>query len=1040
MAVACTENIEETPKTGSIHGIVYDKNVGDPIAVVQVQLSPGGNSTVTGSDGSFSFNNIEAGKYTVTVTKRGYNDGSNTVTVVPDQEAECNLLMERIPAYVTADKEVLDFGDNTSSNTLSFNIVNSSYENLSWHIEYDKSSTSFITEISPESGTTQYGKTAVIVVKIDREKLNEGKNETTIVVVSDNGDGSSEVIVQAIGQAKTKPSLNINSVSDITSSTAIVNGEITFAGIPNYTERGFAYSKSPNPVIGTTIEKLTAPVTEEASFSCLIKDLEFGVKYYVRAFAINTLGIVYSANQESFTTIASLPKVSLYSVDHLDPTEKTAALHGSIDFEGDPVYSEKGFVYCEGRKTPTINDSYKKVDGGGKGSFDASISALKLGSTYSVRACAKNEGGIAYSDKTIEFTLTGTSPIVNVGEVTNINLTDLTAVFHGSLESLGSPAATEKGFVYSAVNATPTISDITVKASSSEAGSYYVQVSQLSLGKEYKVRAYAKSEAGIVYSERTVSFSTQPSAPKVLMQSVTNVNLENNSALFLGLIEFGGDPSYSEKGFVYSYTNSSPTLNDSFIKVAGGNAGTYETTVTNLELGKTYYVRAYAINEAGTVYSKTPSVSFSLTGTAPVISVSEASNVNLSARTAVLNGYIGDLGYPAITERGFVYSNYNSDPSINDNKVAVSGTISGGSYSVSIDGLALDKTYYVKAYARNSVGLYYSSNTISFSSATTLPKLSISNPSDLNTVALTALVSGSIDDAGNPSYSEKGFVYGYANQLPTIESDAAIVVDGNQIGSYSATISKLVLGKKYYVRAYAKNQKGIAYSAAVSFDFVETLPVVKTNSATNVDVDNKKAVLHGTITEVGNPAYTERGFVLSTEYEQPSIYDNKIIVSGTGAGDYEYRLTDFSTTTKTYIRAYAINHKGVAYGETIILFDPSFIDKGDYVILGDHGLAVQKTNIGKGYLSTMSLLCQNSSVGSYTDWRLPKDRGELSVLYNYREKIGGFDAYHFWCTERNTSLSGTYYYYLTFSNGAINSSSDTNNNLVIYGRCVRSIQ
>ena len=143
---------------------------------------------------------------------KGYNDASNKVTVSAGKKADCHLLMERIPAYVTADKAELDFGDNLTLTTLSFNIVNSSYENLSWHIEYDKSSSSFIAEVSPESGTTQYGKTAVIVVRIDREKLNAGANESTLVVVSDNGDGSSEVKIKAVGQEKKMASLNVKLV------------------------------------------------------------------------------------------------------------------------------------------------------------------------------------------------------------------------------------------------------------------------------------------------------------------------------------------------------------------------------------------------------------------------------------------------------------------------------------------------------------------------------------------------------------------------------------------------------------------------------------------------------------------------------------------------------------------------------------------------------------------------------------------------------------------------------------------------------------
>lgn len=52
---SCTPIIEEEVTTGSISGIVSDKTTGEPIPTVRLTLEPDGTSTVTGSDGSFSF-------------------------------------------------------------------------------------------------------------------------------------------------------------------------------------------------------------------------------------------------------------------------------------------------------------------------------------------------------------------------------------------------------------------------------------------------------------------------------------------------------------------------------------------------------------------------------------------------------------------------------------------------------------------------------------------------------------------------------------------------------------------------------------------------------------------------------------------------------------------------------------------------------------------------------------------------------------------------------------------------------------------------
>lgn|GEM_PF-5681615 len=114
-------NVEEVSK-GGIAGIVADKVTGEPVPTVKLKLSPGGNSTVTGSDGSFQFEELEAGEYTVTYTKDGYRDGMEKLLVKNTLKTDAHLLIERIPAIITADKELLDFGSNTSLTTLSFNI------------------------------------------------------------------------------------------------------------------------------------------------------------------------------------------------------------------------------------------------------------------------------------------------------------------------------------------------------------------------------------------------------------------------------------------------------------------------------------------------------------------------------------------------------------------------------------------------------------------------------------------------------------------------------------------------------------------------------------------------------------------------------------------------------------------------------------------------------------------------------------------------------------------------------------------------------
>lgn len=116
--VSCSSDLDDESTTGSISGSVSDATTGEPVATVNVTLMPGGQSTVTGTDGSFSFRNLESGEYTLEISKEGYKPNSSAVTVRTGDSTPAHLLIERIPAIVTADRGTLDFGDNPSLNTI----------------------------------------------------------------------------------------------------------------------------------------------------------------------------------------------------------------------------------------------------------------------------------------------------------------------------------------------------------------------------------------------------------------------------------------------------------------------------------------------------------------------------------------------------------------------------------------------------------------------------------------------------------------------------------------------------------------------------------------------------------------------------------------------------------------------------------------------------------------------------------------------------------------------------------------------------------
>lgn len=500
---ACAEDLKDEIPVGRISGSVSDKNTGEPVATVNATLSPGGNATVTGSDGSFEFIDLSPGEYSVNINKEGYNGNNKTVTVVAGQTTQAHLLIERIPAVITADRTELDFGENYSVNTLSFNIVNNNYEKLSWEMI---NNCGWITDVSPKSGSLDYGKTGTIIVKIDRDLLSDGDN-TTVLVLSTEGVGSTEITVRAYGKAKKKAVLNTLAVSSITATTAVLNGEIVDDGYPKYYERGIVLSEQAMPTLEQKLQQLTATMTNDSVYSCQAVGLTLGKTYYVRAYAVNDVGTAYSSNQVSFTTAAVGGKVTMKGIDDIDLNAHTAVAHGEILELGDPAYTERGFVYSHTNSSPTIYNSIVKVEGTGKGIFDAKLTGLEREATCYVRAYVKNEAGVVYSDNTVTFSTGETLATVETLEATDIDESTYSAVLRGKVTFAGSPSYTERGFVYSSKYSTPTIDDNKVVVNGVGLGEFEARVSNFSRESSTYVRAYVTNSKGTFYGNTIEIFS-----------------------------------------------------------------------------------------------------------------------------------------------------------------------------------------------------------------------------------------------------------------------------------------------------------------------------------------------------------------------------------------------------------------------------------------------------------------------------------------------------------------------------------------------------
>lgn len=176
LCTACTKEAEVT--TGEIHGIVTESGNGTtPLSGVRVTVLSTGSSTTTGSDGQYSFYELEAGSYKLQFIKEGFETNTKSVSVIAGQKATCDMQLVAEGAKIELGATSLNFGKTNTS--LSFDIINKGTSKFNWNISgLDKADW---LEVSPASGALEGGKSCVVQVTLLRDKMNENKELTLIV-------------------------------------------------------------------------------------------------------------------------------------------------------------------------------------------------------------------------------------------------------------------------------------------------------------------------------------------------------------------------------------------------------------------------------------------------------------------------------------------------------------------------------------------------------------------------------------------------------------------------------------------------------------------------------------------------------------------------------------------------------------------------------------------------------------------------------------------------------------------------------------------
>jgi len=656
-----------------------------------------------------------------------------------------------------------------------------------------------------------------------------------------------------------------------------------------------------------------------------------------------------------------------------------------------------------------------------------------------------------------------------VKTVASSNVTQTTADVSGTVITDNGASLSARGICYGANN-NPTITGLKKVFNTATLGNYTCTVDNLNPSTTYYARAYATNSYGTAYG-LSVTFTTlQATVP--IISSTTAANLVTaTTAATGGIITNSGASNVTSRGVCYSSTAIIPTIAGTKT-IDGSGVGAFISSLNGLTANTTYYIRAYATNAIGTAYGDVKSFS-TTTATIPV-GITTTSTSAVTQTTASSGGNINNDGGATISSRGVCWSNTSSNPTIANTK-----TINGsgvGVYLSALTTLLPGTTYYVRAYATNSVGTAYG-NVITFTTvAATIP--TGLTTSSLSLIAQnTASCGGNITTDGGATVTSRGVCWSTSTSSPTIANTKTI--DGSGIGTFSSAITGLLPGTTYYVRAYATNSVGTAYGSSRTFGTSSaTIPTGITTTSIS-SIAQTTAISGGTITSNGGTAITSKGVCWSSTTSTPTIF-NSTTNNGTGSTSFSSSLTSLIANTTYYVRAYARNSVGTAYGNTVSFTTLQNLAVGQsyqggiiayifvsgdsgYIAGQTHGLITTTTNqsmgaqwgcsgisiagtstiLGTGLANTTAIvngcatttiaaaICNNLSSGGYTDWYLPS-RDELNRLYLNRTTIGGFGNVSYWSSSQ---VATTTAWSINFSTGTVSGTSTKNT--LMYVRAIR---
>lgn len=583
-----------------------------------------------------------------------------------------------------------------------------------------------------------------------------------------------------------------------------------------------------------------------------------------------------------------------------------ATLSGGVQKSEGTLIKDCGILYSELASMAEYTEV--KVDIGEAASFSVPLQGLSPGKTYYYCAYASSGYSIAKGEVKSFATTESNAPVFGDLQVDAKNEKSFTV--SATIIDEGGSDLILRGFCWKPAGGnSPTVED-NVSNVALDATTFTSKINDLTPGKEYVVCAYAINGKGVGYG-KSITVTTNTSTVPVV-SSITPTDSTDTSVQIEARILSRGETALTEKGFCWSSESEVPTTAN-LKKIVEGDEETFSAIISDLKPETTYYIRAYAVNGQGVGYGDV----FKFTAKkvdVPILTTLRVStsDVFVTAFAQVTNGVlISHHGFEwTVDKENFLPDKLGDKTSNVDVHLNATYDEADGTFNGDINELEPNTTYYVRAFAfsreDNVLGL---GNIIEFKTKEGIPEVLGVTVTDIKETSAIAS-SKFIPHKNGTTVSRRGFFYGITSTPAIDGTELTSSSEGNDI---VAAISGLTPNTTYYIVPYVDYSNGKIFGKQDTFRTLVATTAPAVGMTTVSDIGENTASASAEITSDGNLAITEKGFCYSMTNMAPTIADSKVTSYSEGMG-ITADLVELNSAADYYIRAYAINEKGISYG------------------------------------------------------------------------------------------------------------------------------